>query len=218
MPSARAPKGGKSHSNEMGNHGALWPYSPGSTLPGKAQPHPLNFSPNFDVPDNPVQCCSALSMGLALTSHWGLWDACWRMPGIPSMRSNLGSPHRTPIATLQGEAASGAIPRRPPLPPLLPLRPWSSGYQGRGLSSVSLQSYSPALHTCPLRRGDGARTCFKQRHRETRQREGWLNKVALAVTYRHRFLGNAGHCRSVSDSDAPKCHGMPAELMLRWRS
>lgn len=162
MPNAGAPEGGKSPSNKIGNHGALWAYSPGSTLLGKAQPHPMNFSPNFDVPDNSVQCCSVLSMGLALTSRWGLWDACWRMLGIPSMRSKLGSPRRTPIAALQGEAASGAIPRCPPLPPQLPLHPWSSGYQGRGFSPVSLQSYSPVLHTRPLWRGDGARTCFKQ--------------------------------------------------------
>lgn len=58
----------------------------------------------------------------------------------------------------------------------------------------------------------------KQRHREIQQREGWLSRVALAVRYKHRFPGNAGHCHSGSDSDAPKCHGMPVELMLRWRS
>lgn len=113
-------EGGKSHPNKMGHHGALWPYSPASTLLGKAQPHPLNLSPNFDASDNPVQCCSVLSMGLAQTSHWGLWDACWRMLGIPSTRSKLGGLHRTPIAVPQGEAASGAIPRCPPLPPTTP--------------------------------------------------------------------------------------------------
>lgn len=52
----------------MSHRGAPWPHSPGNTLPGKAQPHPLPPSPIFDAfGDDPVQCSGVLPVELALT-------------------------------------------------------------------------------------------------------------------------------------------------------
>lgn len=96
--------------------------------------------------------------------------------------------------------------------------PLDAGEEGSH-KPVSSQSYSPYVSLYPSPEGMvPGEALSKQRHRETWHREGWVSRVVLSDRYRHRFPGNTGHCHSGSDSDAPKCHGIPAELMLRWRS
>lgn len=192
----------------MGHHGAPWPHPTGTTLPEKAQPRPSPPSPIFDdFGDDPMRCSGVLPMGLALTQSGSLGCAL-ECTGHPKQEWQAGRSTRDPHLQCHGET--------------LPLEPSPDvhccPHSVHGPPATGGEGEAP--HQCPVcvPPGEGmvpAGALSKRRHRETRQREGWFSRVALAVRCRHAFPGDAGHRHSGGSSAASKCPGVPREPMLR---